>query len=168
MTLMERNSDLVTMSSYAPLIENSNRRDWCTNMIWVNNEQVIGRSSYYVQQLFSQNRPDTNLKVLSVGEPVQGKVEVIAGYDYQKGETVIKVVNGESEKLDLIFELLATSIRAKGRIITLSAASGKDENSFEIPLLISPQEISYDKFAREFTYNFKPYSLTVLRIKTSL
>ncbi|MCS2956377.1 hypothetical protein NXX53_02610 [Bacteroides salyersiae] len=70
---MERNSDLVTMSSYAPLIENSNRRDWCTNMIWVNNEQVIGRSSYYVQQLFSQNRPDTNLKVLSVGEPVQGK-----------------------------------------------------------------------------------------------
>lgn len=168
MTGMERNSDLVTMSSYAPLIENSNRRDWCTNMIWVNNEQVIGRSSYYVQQLFSQNRPDTNLKVLSVGEPVQGKVEVIAGYDYQKGETVIKVVNGESEKLDLIFELLATSIRAKGRIITLSAASGKDENSFEIPLLISPQEISYDKFAREFTYNFKPYSLTVLRIKTSL
>ena len=85
-------------------------------MIWVNNEQVIGRSSYYVQQLFSQNRPDTNLKVLSVGEPVQGKVEVIAGYDYQKGETVIKVVNGESEKLDLIFELLATSIRAKGRM----------------------------------------------------
>lgn len=60
------------------------------------------------------------MKVLSVGEPVQGKVEVIAGYDYQKGETVIKVVNGESEKLDLIFELLAASIRAKGRIITLS------------------------------------------------
>lgn len=26
MTGMERNSDLVTMSSYAPLIENSNRR----------------------------------------------------------------------------------------------------------------------------------------------
>lgn len=165
---MERNSDLVTMSSYAPLIENSNRRDWCTNMIWVNNEQVIGRSSYYVQQMFSLNKPDTNLKIVSLGSPLQGKVETIAGYDYQKSETVIKVVNGEGKKLDLNFKLPTSSVKAKGCIITLSANSDEDENSFENPELISPQESVFDKFAKEFTYIFAPYSLTVLRIKTSL
>lgn len=163
---MERNSDLVTMSSYAPLIENSNRRDWCTNMIWVTNEQVMGRSSYYVQQIFSLNRPDVNLKITIGGDAVQGKVEAIAGYDAQAGETVIKVVNGEGQRLELNFELGAQSVNPKGKVVLLSAKSELDENSFENPELISPQSAPYTKFGKEFTYTFEPYSLTVLRIKT--
>ncbi len=59
---MERNSDLVKIASYAPLIENNNRRDWPTNMIWVNNEQVMGRTSYYVQQMFGANVPTYNVQ----------------------------------------------------------------------------------------------------------
>ena len=62
MTGMERNSDLVTMSSYAPLIENSNAPNWPVNLIRLKSDKVIGRSSYYVQKLFAQNRPDVNLK----------------------------------------------------------------------------------------------------------
>lgn len=69
MTGMERNSDLVTMSSYAPLIENSNRRDWCTNMIWVNNEQSLDVRPIMCSSCLARTKPDTNLKVLSVGEP---------------------------------------------------------------------------------------------------
>lgn len=58
---MERNSDLVTMASYAPLIENSNQRDWPTNLIWVNNETAFGRTSYHVQKMYGHNMPDYNL-----------------------------------------------------------------------------------------------------------
>lgn len=61
-TGMERNGDLVTMASEAPLIENSNHRDWPTNLIWVNNEQVMGRTSYYVQKMFGTNVPSYNLQ----------------------------------------------------------------------------------------------------------
>lgn len=58
---MERNSDLVKMASYAPLFENKNNREWPVNLIWIDNDKVVGRSSYYVQQLFASNRPSYNL-----------------------------------------------------------------------------------------------------------
>lgn len=58
---MERNSDLVTMASYAPLFENRHDREWPTNLIWFDNDEVVGRSSYYVQKMFAENRPTYNL-----------------------------------------------------------------------------------------------------------
>ncbi len=64
-TGMERNSDLVTMASYAPLFENKNDRCWATNLIWISNSQVVGRSSYYVQKMFADNKPTYNLPTKS-------------------------------------------------------------------------------------------------------
>ena len=58
---MERNSDLVSMTSYAPLLTNVNQPNWSCNLIWFDNDQVMGRASYYVQQLYAQNRPDYNV-----------------------------------------------------------------------------------------------------------
>ena len=60
---MERNSDVVKMSSYAPLFENENRRDWPCNLIHINSSQVYGRASYYVQQMAAENRPTYNVFV---------------------------------------------------------------------------------------------------------
>lgn len=59
---MERNGDLVTMASYAPLFENRHDRNWATNLIWIDSDQVMGRSSYYVQKMAAENRPDYNVK----------------------------------------------------------------------------------------------------------
>lgn len=58
---MERNGDLVTMTSYAPLFENRNDRAWAVNLIWLDTEQVLGRSSYYVQKMAAENRPSYNI-----------------------------------------------------------------------------------------------------------
>ena len=60
---MERNSDVVKMSSYAPLFENENHRDWPCNLIHLNSSQVFGRASYYVQQMAAENRPTYNVGV---------------------------------------------------------------------------------------------------------
>ena len=60
---MERNSDVVKMTSYAPLFENENRRDWPCNLIHLNSSQVYGRASYYVQQMAAENRPTYNVFV---------------------------------------------------------------------------------------------------------
>lgn len=59
---MERNGDLVKMTSYAPLLENRNDRSWAVNLIWLDTDQVLGRSSYYVQQMAAENRPTYNVK----------------------------------------------------------------------------------------------------------
>lgn len=58
MTGMERNSDIVLMASYAPLFGNVNGMQWQPDLIYFNNSQVFGTPSYYVQQLFSNNRGD--------------------------------------------------------------------------------------------------------------
>lgn len=58
---MERNGDLVTMTSYAPLFENVNNREWATNLIWIDTDQVMGRTSYHVQKMYAENRPTYNI-----------------------------------------------------------------------------------------------------------
>lgn len=60
---IERNSDLVTMCSYAPLLESDWYRAWPTNLIWVSPTQVMGRSSYHVQKLMAENRPTRSLPI---------------------------------------------------------------------------------------------------------
>lgn len=60
-TGMERNGDLVTMASYAPLLENRNNRCWAVNLIWLDTDQVLGRSSYYVQKMAADHVVDYNV-----------------------------------------------------------------------------------------------------------
>ena len=61
LTGVERNSDLVRMASYAPLFENVNDRAWSVNLIRLDSYRVAGRSSYYVQKMFAENRPTYNV-----------------------------------------------------------------------------------------------------------
>jgi alpha-L-arabinofuranosidase len=333
---MERNGDLVQMASYAPLIENSNNRNWPVNLIWLNSDQVIGRSSYYVQKMFSENKPSYNLKTNvtesarfpkefetgSIGlgtystqaeykdiritqgdksinldvtkfrgekgkwniengvliqtsseKPAQGifsefkgkdftlefkarktggnegfliyfaisdngengfafnvggwnntstaihKVsggsltDVIApknhsieankwydmklvvksdaailyvdgkevttlrnasvpgqfyaaGYDEASGEVIIKAVNKSNLPYNLNIKLDGiTNIKNSGKLISIKANSGEDENSFDNPMKIFPKEESYNFPGKDFSYSFAPYSFTIMRIK---
>jgi alpha-L-arabinofuranosidase len=62
MTGMERNSDVVQMASYAPLFANLNDYQWLPDLIYYDSARgVFGTPSYYVQELFGQNRGDTVL-----------------------------------------------------------------------------------------------------------
>ena len=69
---MERNSDLVHMTSYAPLLTNVNAPNWQCNLIWFDSSRSMGRASYYLQQMMALNRPDYNLAVsMTATEPEQ-------------------------------------------------------------------------------------------------
>jgi alpha-L-arabinofuranosidase len=61
MMSIEKNSDLVKMGSYAPLLENVNQPDWEVNMIHFDGSKVFGRATYYVNKLFAENLPAYNL-----------------------------------------------------------------------------------------------------------
>lgn len=63
MTGMERNSDVVVMASYAPLLVNLNHRAWNPDLINFDSSRWYGLPSYYVQQMFSVNRGDEELPV---------------------------------------------------------------------------------------------------------
>ena len=63
MTGMERNSDVVVMASYAPLFVNVNHKRWNPDLINFDSSRAFGLPSYYVQQMFSENRGDVVLPV---------------------------------------------------------------------------------------------------------
>jgi alpha-L-arabinofuranosidase len=69
MTGLERNSDVVLMSSYAPLLVNPPWRTWNPNAIVLDQARVYGTPSYWVQTMFGANRADRVLPVEMEGPP---------------------------------------------------------------------------------------------------
>ena len=81
MMSVEKNTDLVKMASYAPLLENVNHRDWAVNMIHFDSSRVFPRATYYVQQLFAEHLPSVSLRtavdyVPNGAKPITGRVGV--------------------------------------------------------------------------------------------
>lgn len=58
---MERNSDIVTMASYAPIFVNVNDQKWMPDMIRFDATYSYGTPSYYVQKLMSQKIGTQNI-----------------------------------------------------------------------------------------------------------
>jgi alpha-L-arabinofuranosidase len=78
MTGMERNSDVVQLASYAPLFAHTRYTAWNPNAINFDNHRSFGTPSYYVQQLFSRNRPD-HILPLQITSPTPATPEPRAG-----------------------------------------------------------------------------------------
>jgi alpha-L-arabinofuranosidase len=70
MTGMERNSDVVLMGSYAPLLCNANHKAWPVNLINFDSSRWYGLPSYYVQQMFASNQGSVSLPVRIDNAPV--------------------------------------------------------------------------------------------------
>jgi alpha-N-arabinofuranosidase len=70
---LERNSDLVLMSSYAPLFVNVNpgAMQWRTDLIGFDASSSYGSPSYYVQKMFKNNLGDVTLPVAAQGIPTR-------------------------------------------------------------------------------------------------
>ena len=73
MTGLERNSDVVIMASYAPLFVNVNHKRWNPDLINFDSSRVYGLPSYYVQQMFAQNRGDRVLPITITAPEVAPK-----------------------------------------------------------------------------------------------
>ena len=58
MTGLERNSDVVAMASYAPLLAREGMQQWTPNLIWFNAREVMLTPNYYVQQMFASTLGD--------------------------------------------------------------------------------------------------------------
>ncbi|SHG71102.1 Alpha-L-arabinofuranosidase C-terminus [Chryseolinea serpens] len=75
---LERNSDLITMSSYAPLLENINDTDWPVNLIRFDQARSFARISYYAIQMLNENKASFNLTT-KVDAPVDNDTPSFRG-----------------------------------------------------------------------------------------
>ncbi len=58
LTGIERNSEVVSMASYSPLLANVNDKQWNPNLINFDGTRSYVTPSYHVQKMFSENRSD--------------------------------------------------------------------------------------------------------------
>lgn len=76
MTGIERNGDIVSLASYAPLFGNTTNSQWTPDLIWFNNEDVWGSPNYYVQKMFSNHVSDRILSSTLSGNNLSSKVQL--------------------------------------------------------------------------------------------
>lgn len=129
MTGLERNADIVHMATYAPLFAHVEGWQWRPDMIWFDNLNSVRTVSYYVQQLYAQNKgtnvlPLTMNKETVTGAEGQNGLFASAVYDKDKNELIVKVANtsDKTQPVSLTFEgLKKQDVLSEGRCITLSS-----------------------------------------------
>ena len=166
-TGLERNSDVVRMSSYAPLFGHVDAWQWTPNMIWFDNLRSYGTPNYYVQKMFSVNRGTRVLPTLIDGSAKNGQNELYASgsTDETTGEVIVKLVNTGSSSKEIQISLAGLkNVRQAGKAIVLQTEDLKTENSLDNPMRLAPVEKPLEISGSNFTYSVLPRSFTVLRI----
>lgn len=167
MTGMERNADVVHLTSYAPLLAHVDGWQWTPDMIWFNNLESYGTPNYYVQKLFSNNKGTDLITVTKDGKAITGQNDLFASAvkDVNTKEVILKIVNTASSSQTISIDLKGVKLESQGRAITLKGDGKNAENSFESPMNISPKENDFKVIGSKVQYEFAAYSVTVLKIK---
>ena len=164
MAAIERNSDIIKMQCYAPLLANVNPGafQWRPNLIGYDALLSFGSPSYYAFQMFSRNVGDEILATASSDTAVQG----CATRDSRTGEIILKLVNPNSTPESLAIELKGVAkVKPKATAITL-AAKPDDTNSISQPKKVIPITTTVDGVKPTFSYTLPPYSVVVLKLRT--
>lgn len=176
MTGMERNSDLVEMSCYAPLLVNVNPggRQWAVNLVGYDALTSYGSPSYYAQKMFMEHLGDRTVVSHDAGVPTQtnGKDTIpalfhVATMDSKTGTIYLKVVNPQvtAQTVEISIDG-GKAIQSNGTEIQLVGGSPKDMNSLAEPMKVAPKTSSVTGLGTKFSRTFPAYSVTVLKIET--
>ncbi|WP_294267355.1 alpha-L-arabinofuranosidase C-terminal domain-containing protein [uncultured Chryseobacterium sp.] len=165
MTGLERNADVVTMTSYAPLFAHAEGWQWTPDLIWFNNLKSYATPNYYVQKLFSNNKGTEVLKITGNGKPVTGQDQLYATAvkDADSKETIIKLVNTDAKSKSVTINPENISLGKKLTKITLTAPQLSTENSFENEPIQPKEEMSVVKKGK-LTIEIPAQSLVILKI----
>lgn len=165
MTGLERNGDVVSMASYAPLFAKKNFTQWKTDMIYFDNSNYVLTPNYYVQQLFSQNMGDYYLSNVIAKNSSDSLLAASCVFQNSSGEIIIKLVNaGKETKTVTVNTASFKKIMPLATVTTLSGSAGA-ENTFENPNAVTPVTTTFN-VSKKFSYSVQPMSLTVIKIKT--
>ncbi|MEC7785078.1 MAG: alpha-L-arabinofuranosidase C-terminal domain-containing protein [Bacteroidota bacterium] len=166
MTGLERNAEVVQLTSYAPLMAHAEGWQWTPDMIWFNNLESYGTPNYYVQKLYSTNKGTDLISVTQNGKNLVGQDELYASatLDAEAKEVVVKVVNTSSDAQEIQLNFKGKSIKNKGKVIVLKEENLTQENSFDAQEAISPSTEEIKVKGDSVSYEVAPYSLNIIRI----
>ena len=149
---VERNGDIVSMASYAPLLCNEAHQNWNPDMIYFNFDSITALTpSYYTQQLWGNSAGDRYLASrFSLPDNIRYRVASSVVRDQKTGTTWVKLVNALPQSL---------TVDVKGLVIPSGAeAVGFSEQPSDKNVKVETTRVSGP------TIMLKPYSVTVITI----
>ena len=165
---VERNADVVVMTSYAPLFARKTNTNWNPDLIYFDNERPFLTCSYYVQQLFGQ----------SCGQYYYGDCVTFEGdvanieqpqKDVNYGQSVIlnvktrklyvKLVNAGSDVKKAKVNLGRFGLKKQAKKTVISGQPDAENNYEAQPIVPAIETI---KAQKKFTLDLAPYSMVML------
>ncbi|WP_435355576.1 alpha-L-arabinofuranosidase C-terminal domain-containing protein [Emticicia sp. SJ17W-69] len=167
MTGLERNADVVYMTSYAPLFAHVNRWQWTPDLIWFDNLTSFGTANYYVQKLYANNAGTKTISIKSNGQNLIGKNGLYgaASLDEKNNEVILKLVNTSSDKHTIDLNINGLAENAVGKVISMIEKDIKNYNTINEPNKIIPAESEISITKSKANIVLEPYSFKVFRIK---
>jgi len=165
---VERNGDVVCMTSYAPLFTRKNATNWNPDLIYFDNERPFLTCSYYVQQFFGQSAGQYYYgNCVRFEGDAAGTVQPVEDSHY--GQSVVlnvktrhlyvKLCNASGETKKANIDLSRFPLK-KSCTKTLLTGAADAENNFE-QQPIAPQHEAM-KVQKKFTMELAPYSFVML------
>lgn len=162
MTSLERNGDIVAMSSYAPLLAKEGHTQWNPDMIYFNNKEVKPTVNYYVQQMYGQNAGDRYLPVTvnfsASPDAISKRFPVSVVKDSRSGDVIVKLVNMLPETTKVTVSLNGIRLADKQAVKTVLSGNLDDKG-------LKPVTSSC-RVDNEFTCQLPAWSFTVIRMKS--
>jgi alpha-L-arabinofuranosidase len=90
----------------------------------------------------------------------------VGGTDTATGDLIVKAINTGDDPVSGRLKLSGAKSVRGGTITVLKSASLSDNNSLDEPGKVAPIEIRLANAGQEFSHEFSPHSLSILRLKT--
>ncbi len=103
LTDVERNADVVPMTSYAPLLSKKGHTQWRPDLIYFDNESVQLTPDYYVQQMYGANAGNSyvpsNVSLVDsdgnavTSDDITNRFGISTVIDEKTGDTILRIAN---------------------------------------------------------------------------
>ncbi|MCQ2082950.1 MAG: alpha-N-arabinofuranosidase [Bacteroidaceae bacterium] len=159
---VERNGDVVCMTSYAPLFAKKGTNNWNPDLIYFDNERPYLTCSYYVQQMFGQSSGDwfygDCVSFDRADDNLLGQSVVL---DSKTRKLYVKICNAGENAAQASVDLSRFGLKSKAVLTTLKGQP-MDENNFDAqPIAPVKEEV---KVSKKMNINIEPYSMVMYTI----
>jgi len=169
MTGLERNADVVSMASYAPLFAHVEAWQWRPDLIWFDNLASVKTPNYYVQQMYSTHRGDHVVPVVANGDVLAGQDSLYssASIDQAAKKVYLKLVNSSITAKPVAITLKGAKLASKEADLTeLYKSDLMAFNTLENPEVVVPQKSTATVKGTTLTLELKPQSFVLVELKT--
>ena len=163
MTGMERNSDLIVMASYAPLLTNVNPggMQWTTDLIGYDAMKAYGSPSYWAQVLFAGHLGDHTVQTSA--EAMNPRFFWSASVSSANKVLHLKLVNASDKPEPLTLNLIGAKT-GQATMNSLHAATWWETNSIDHPNVIVPVTSSIAVRAKNWQHTVPANTIQVIDV----